>query len=352
MNVDARVLLDKIVKDNKIEIILKELGMHHIKSHDKYFSCGMPDGDNICSTLVYKNTLFVTAYTRDISDKYGNTDLISLVMFLKKMYFLNAIKWVVDICGYDYYNIDCERPNILKVMDSLKSLKSIKHNDTEEEKLKPLDSIMLKNYMIKPSYKFWIDGINIETQTLFGISYDLQTHRIVIPIYDEIGNLVGFKGRLNYENEDESKYIYLHPMPKSLVLFGLDKTYEYIMELGIAYVAESEKSVLQAWSHGIYNVVAIGGKQLSKAQVKKLTHLGVEICLCYDDKADCELIDEEYKVKKDFYQKEKEKFLDSIDVSCIVDEKNTILGHKESPFDRLNEDGRWEGLLKMKRYIL
>ena len=349
MDINIRVLVDRIVKDNKIETILKELGMHHIKSHDKYYSCGMPDGDNISSTLIFKNNLNVQAYTRNIIDKFGNSDIISLVMFVKNIYFLNAVKWISDKCGYDYYNIDCERPNVLKFMDKLKDMKGTRKSDDEEVKLKPISHNMLKTYLPIPSYKFFLDGIDFETQMMFSISYDLQSHRIVIPIYDELGNLVGFKGRINYENEDDYKYIYLHSVPKSLILFGLDKTYEHIIEKGIVYVAESEKAVMQAWSKGIKNVVSIGGKQLSKAQVKKLTYLGVEVCLAYDDKANYETRDGELILVEDFYKKEKDKFLESVEVSHIFDEHNLILKDKQSPFDNMNE---WDNILKMKRYIL
>jgi DNA primase len=353
MDIDIRILIDKIIKDDKIMPILKELSMHHIKENEKYFSCGMPDGDNISSTLIYKNNLSVVAYTRDIADKFNNSDIISLVMFIKNIYFLNAIKWISDICGYDYYNIDTERPNVLKVMDSLRGLKSNKKPTEDEVKLKPLDNDYLKTYLEIPSYKFYKDGINIDTQYIYNIHFDLQSHRIVIPIYDEIGTLVGIKGRLNYEDEDtdedESKYLYLTSMPKSQILFGLDKTYEYIKELGIVYVAESEKAVMQGWSKGIRNIVSIGGHQLSKIQVKKLTHLGVEICLAYDDKANFEKKNEIYVEIKDFYKKEKSKFLDSVEVNHIIDDKNLILKNKESPFDRLEH---WEDLQKMKRYIL
>jgi len=349
MDINIRVLVDRIVKDNKIETILEELGMHHIKSHDKYYSCGMPDGDNTSSTLVFKNNLNVQAYTRNIADKFGNSDIISLVMFVKNIYFLNAIKWISDNCGYDYYNIDCERPNVLKFMDKLKDMKGSRKTDENEVKLKPIPHSMLNTYLQIPSYKFYLDGIDFETQMLFEVSYDLQTHRIVVPIYDELGNLVGMKGRINYESEDDCKYIYLHSVPKSLVLFGLDKTYENIIEKGIVYVAESEKAVMQAWSNGVKNVVSIGGKQLSRAQVKKLTYLGVEICLAYDDHANYETRDGESVLVEDFYKKEKDKFLDSIEVSHIFDENNLILKNKQSPFDNMNE---WDNILKMKRYIL
>jgi hypothetical protein len=55
---------------------------------------------------------------------------------------------------------------------------------------------------------------------LFKIKFDLLTERIIIPIYDEIGTLVGIKGRSLDDNE-ENKYLYIYECPKNKILYGL-----------------------------------------------------------------------------------------------------------------------------------
>ena len=94
---EVKELFSKIIENNDIEKILKNLGMHHINDKGEYFTCGFPDGD-ANHVVVYKDNLWVNAYTRDISDKYGYTNIISLTSFIRKLYFSQSIKWICDIC--------------------------------------------------------------------------------------------------------------------------------------------------------------------------------------------------------------------------------------------------------------
>lgn len=347
---DVKDLYNRITSDNKLKHILKELGMHHISDKGDYISCGMPNGNNTKSTIVYKNSFNVEAYTRNIEDKYGHKNLISLVMFIKKMYFLNALKWICDICGYDYYGKDYKKPEILSFLSNIRSMRKGHKEKEEEYQNKPLNENILNTYLSYCNTMFLKDGIDKHTQRMFNIGYDLETHRITIPIRDELGTLVGVKGRYAGQDPCDNKYIYLFRCNKSNMLFGIDKTYEHIVREGIVYVAESEKAVMQGWSNGIYNVVSIGGHMLSKQQVKRLTHLGVEVCLCYDDKADFTKDEDGNEIRdKNFYKKEKNKFIDSVRVTCILDRKNKILDYKESPFDKVE---KFDELLKFKEVII
>src|SRR5690606_25926636 len=113
-----------------------------------------------------------------------------------------------------------------------------------------------------------------------------------------------------------SKYFYIEPCAKSSILYGLEKTRPYIEKANEVIVVESEKSVMQLWTMGIKNAVAISGHKLSKTQVKKLTHLNVPIVIAYD--ASCE-IGRDGKVDKDFYRNEFGKFLEQQTVYCIYD---------------------------------
>ena len=345
---DSQDLKDRIIEENKIRDILENLdGIHSIKDKGDYFSCGMPNGDNKSSTIIYKDTLLVEAYTRDIKDEYGGSDIISLVMFIRKEYFSSALKWICETCGFDYYGRDYTKPSFLSALDELCTLNSSSSFTDEDVPLKPIDEHILSYYQPLKSKLFKEDGISYKVQQEFEIGYDGLENRITIPIRDEHGVLIGVKGRLNYRDicSFENKYIYIEKCNKSSVLYGLYKAYDEIKRLGIVYVAESEKSVLQAFSNGVYNVIAIGGKKLSTTQVKKLTHLGAEVCLCYDDKAN---IDSKGNIDVDFYKKQKDMFIDSVRVTAIIDRNNDILGNKESPFDNMD---MWEELLSFKKLI-
>jgi len=332
---EVKELFKKIIENNDIQKILENLGMHHIVEKDEYFTCGFPDGDNVKSAIIYKDNLWVNAYTRNISDKYGYTNIISLVSFIKKIYFTQSIKWICDLCNYNYYEEPESKTEMIKFLDYIYSEKNgnDKLNEDEILNLKPIDENILNYYGLYANNLFYKDNIDYQTQIDFEPGYDLETHSIIIPIRDELNTLVGLKARLYKSQEEleewESKYFYIVPCAKSKILYGLNKTMPYIKREGVVIVCESEKGVEQLWSYGIKNAVGIGSHTISKYQVKKITHLGVDIVLAYDKDI---MFDKEGKFNKDFYNKECAKFLNNQIIYCLVDE-NGILNEKESPMD-------------------
>ncbi|PLR99518.1 toprim domain-containing protein [Bacillus sp. T33-2] len=328
---DAQELKERIIMEEKIDHVLEQLGMHSIKEHDEYFSCGMPDGSRKNSTIIYKDSLYVDAHTRNIKDKYGISDIISLVTFIKGTYFSESIKWICDICSFDYYQQDNIHSGALQWINSMWKIHKEGSSD-DDEKVEPIDENILKYFGRYGNPLFFKDGINYETQWEFGLGFDLKYHMITIPIRDEIGTLCGIKGRLYKEkiDEGESKYFYIQPCAKSSILYGLDKTKNFIKQKNEVIVVESEKAVLQLWSLGIKNAVAISGHKLSKSQVKKLTHLNVPIVIAYDE--GCE-IGKDGNIDKSFYRDEFSKFLEQQTVYCIYDKTKKILNKKESPSD-------------------
>lgn len=329
---EALDLKERIISDDKIENILEALGMHHINSNNfKYITCGMPDGDRINSTVIYKDNLHVDAYTRNIVDVYGNSDIISLVSFINDSYLTESIKWICDVCGYDYYGQSIKKSRFAEwVRDMWKVQKN--GSNVDEEKLKPIDESILSYYGDYVTDLFKNDGISYETQIEFELGFDLFYNMITIPIRDELNFLVGIKGRIfQKEVKDyENKYLYLESCAKSKILYGLNKTKPYIKEKNEVIVVESEKAVMQLWTMGVKNAVAIGGHILSNTQAKKLTYLNVPIVIAYDEGAE---IGKDGKVDKKFYPNEFNKFLENQTIYCMFDREKTVLNPKESPSD-------------------
>ena len=332
-------LFKKIIKNNDVIKILENLGMHNIRDKGDYISCGQPDGDNPSSVIVYKDNLWVTAYTRDIADKYGNTNIISLVSFIRNSYFSQSKKWICDLCEYDYYEEPSKKTDMLKFLDYIYSeRKSETVNEDEVMYLKPVSEDVLQYYGTYSNRLFISDGISVEAQYDFEIGYDLETHAITIPIRDELGTLVGVKARIfkdYWEIEDwESKYFYIVPCAKSRVLYGLHKTMPYITRSRSAYIVESEKSVIKLWGLGVRNVVSIGGHQLSKTHVKKIVQLGVDdIFLCFDEDVSR---NDSGKVDLEWYKNVASKFLPCQNVYGLIDLDGSILKPKDSPVDNMD----------------
>ena len=133
---------------------------------------------------------------------------------------------------------------------------------------------ILEQYGNTPCTLWLSDGISLSTQRKWGVGYCVISQRVTLPIRSSTAELIGVKGRCNYEpDEYEAKYLYLtDTCPMSQTLFGYSENYSSLYENEIL-VVESEKSVLKLDSWGYNNVVALGSNSLSTTQAKLLMSL-------------------------------------------------------------------------------
>ena len=334
---DIKLLKEYIIDHNCIEQILTELQCGYIKYHSSgYYTCSNPDGDNQNAIVVYNDTLVCKNYTRQISNKLKN-DLIDLVCYIKDCNFPDALKWICQILGIDYYHdFTKDVPESLLITQMIFDM-SESYQSNEDKPLIPISPKILTYYKPYVNDMFFKDHISYETQKEFNIGYDESTNRITIPIYSEIGDLVGVKGRLFKEELDKNdlKYIYLEPTSRARILFGLNKTIDYIKREQKVFVVEAEKGVMQGFSYGTCNIVGTGGKELSTTQIEMLTRLGVNIIFAFDK-----------DVSKSEIEDLSKKFLDGVPIYYIYDEDD-ILDEKESPTDNPE---KWNHLITNNIY--
>ena len=106
-----------------------------------------------------------------------------------------------------------------------------------------------------------------------GRVYDRFRNRLMIPIRDERGRVVGFGGRALDPNEP-AKYINSPQsalFDKSQLLFGLDSAKAAIRDTGLAVIVEGYMDVIQAHQAGYRNVVAQMGTAMTEAQIMRIT---------------------------------------------------------------------------------
>ncbi len=105
-----------------------------------------------------------------------------------------------------------------------------------------------------------------------GTAYDRFRRRLMIPIREASGQVVGFGARA-LDKDSLPKYLNSPQTPlfdKSSLLFGLDQARRYIREARQAVIVEGYMDVLQAWQAGFRNVVAQMGTALTEAQLNSL----------------------------------------------------------------------------------
>src|SRR4028119_559084 len=101
--------------------------------------------------------------------------------------------------------------------------------------------------------------------------YDQFRDRVIIPIHDSQGRVIGFGGRSL--GDEQPKYLNSPETPlfdKGKTLFALDKARDSITKLDQAVVVEGYFDAIALHAVGISNVVASLGTALSQAQVKQL----------------------------------------------------------------------------------
>ena len=117
---------------------------------------------------------------------------------------------------------------------------------------------------------------------------DLFINRIIFPLYDLDGNVVGFSGRI-YNTKDQSKYINTKEtkiFKKGTILYNYHNAKELLKKNDSIIVMEGFMDVIRANTVGINNCVATMGTALTKQNANLLKKMANNIILCFDgDKA-------------------------------------------------------------------
>ncbi len=117
--------------------------------------------------------------------------------------------------------------------------------------------------------------------------YDRFRHRLVIPIYDPRGEVVGFGARILDPN-DVPKYLNSPQsalFDKSTLLYGFHMARRQIRETETVVIVEGYMDVIQAHQAGFENVVAQMGTAFTTAQLKVLSRYARTIILALDPDA-------------------------------------------------------------------
>jgi DNA primase len=118
-----------------------------------------------------------------------------------------------------------------------------------------------------------------------GRTYDFFRGRLMIPIYNDAGEVVAFSGRLLDPEAKAQKYVNSHETPvfiKSKILFGLNKTKRPIIEAASAVVCEGQIDLMRCWQKGIRNIVASQGTAFTDSHARILKRIAKEVVICFD----------------------------------------------------------------------
>ena len=258
--------IKKELLDNpeKLEELLEYFNFYNIHIHQSYISFGRAidsSKKSIAIRLEKNDYLYVSDYARNI-----NQDLFTYISEQRLVDFKDIISVVRKILKIDDFSIFREPQGIFGGFYE-------KIRKKNEYTCRTYDESILNKYVALANMRFIRDNITIDAQQFFNIRYDVESQGIVIPIYNQVGELMGVKVRCNYDVGDgEMKYYYLIPCQMSQTLYGYSQNYNYLVN-NVIYIFESEKSVMQCYSYGIRNCVALGSGSISRKQVQMVLEL-------------------------------------------------------------------------------
>lgn len=121
-----------------------------------------------------------------------------------------------------------------------------------------------------------------------GKLYDRFRARVMFPIHNFTGRVIGFGGRTLKSDKSVPKYVNSPESEiyhKSNVLYGLFFAKKAIRDLDNCYLVEGYADVLSVHQAGIENVVASSGTSLTAEQVKLIARFTKNITILYDGDA-------------------------------------------------------------------
>ena len=263
--------------------ILEYFGFSHIKLSPREirFARDNAGGRNISIRLERNQCLYTNDFARGVS-----ADFFQYIIQEKNVTFREVLQKTKQVLNLS----DDWHPQEKKALFG-----GIYNNILRSNRdivLKTYDESVLDEYEKCGNLRFLRDGISLEAQRFWDVCFSVKDNAIIIPVYNEFGEIIGTKARINdIPKEGESKYFYPLPALTSQTLYGYAANYQYLYGADTVYVGESEKFCQQLYTVGIRNCVALGNHSISEKQSKLLLQLSTKsITLMFDEGLDMKII--------------------------------------------------------------
>jgi DNA primase len=276
-----------------------------------------PAGKNfraVCPFHKEKTPSFMISPDKQIWHCFGcgnGGDVIKFLMLYENLEFFDALKVLAEKAGV---NLDVHGGRDFKTYDVLykvlESAKEFYRNNLygSEEVKKYLIDRGLKGETAKEfelgvapdeydaltrhllNKKFSIadmEKAGLIFKTERGTYWDRFRGRLMFPLYNHVGKVVGFTGRILPGRDDRNtgKYVNSPETPifqKSKILYGFHKTKNAIREEKSAVLVEGQMDFLMMWQDGVKNAIATSGTALTPEHLKTLKKIADELILSFD----------------------------------------------------------------------
>ena len=306
--------VDTLKQEIPISRVMESFGIT-LKKTGRTLSC--------CSPFREEKTPSFHVYDDEASyHDYGDGnsgDTLKFIMDYKGVGFVDAVKELASIGGipvaYKQTNFSKKQQSHFQSAKAIKEINAWASDEfntslqTDENALNYLtnlrgiskESIQKFNLgyapkgwtFIKDQIKPELQGAMVKADLLVinnnGKLYDKFRDRIMFPIKDSRGDVVGFGGRIVTADDKTAKYTNTSnnaAYSKSEVLYGLHETLTENRNPPMITVVEGYLDVVKMHQYGFTSTVASSGTAISEAQIKKLLNYTDQLNFTFDgDKA-------------------------------------------------------------------
>ncbi len=262
-----------------------------------------------------KSPSFIVSPDRQIWHCFGCSlggDIFGFLMRYENIEFFEALKILAEKAGVDIGQIsgpDQKALNVLyeanrlakdffkaqltpAVQEYLKS-RGLKPETIAEFEIgfAPDDPEALTRFLLGKGYQIAaIEKAGLSIKTERGTYRDRFRNRIMFPLINPFGKTIAFTGRImpGFEAENLGKYVNSPETPifnKSKLLYGLDKSKNFIRDNKTAVLVEGQMDLIMSWQDGVKNLVATSGTALTADHLRNLKRLADALVLSFDQDA-------------------------------------------------------------------
>ncbi len=237
-------------------------------------------------------------------------NVFNFIMDYEHVSFMEAVKMVASKAGIDVvFDNYKEQPkknndiyeiyelsnklyqNNINTSSGTKALEYLKNRSIDEDVIKEFGiglslkkHDVLTNLLTKKGYtkeQQLKSGLVIENDYGF---QDIYYDRIMFPLWDMFGKVVGFSGR-RYDDVKEYKYINTKEtdiFKKGEILYNYHRAKDEARRKNQVIIMEGFMDVIRAYTIGVKNVVATMGTAVTKENASNIKRMAKEVILCFD----------------------------------------------------------------------
>jgi len=280
-----------------------------------------PAGKNLkalCPFHREKTPSFMVSPERQMWHCFGSCgeggDIFKFLMKYENLEFYEALKILAEKAGVELkkispaehkqfgilYDISQSAKDFFKkqLEQSTETLNYLKERGLKKETIEEFELGLAPNkfddlsrYLTNSGYDIKdVERAGLIFKTERGSYVDRFRERIMFPLYNHFGKVVGFSGRvlprLEAEKPELGKYINTPEtliFNKSRILYGFHKTKKHILEQKSVVLVEGQMDFLMAYQDGVKNVIATSGTALTFDHLKTIRRLAEQLILCFDN---------------------------------------------------------------------